>query len=131
MNGRWFLFVLLGAAALLMPSCGASSQLVSISLIPASVDFQGVGAQIQFKAIGTYIHPPVTRDITSLVQWSSNSSDVAIITSGGLATGTNICGSAEILATWYSNPGSPSKGTTIVATAQVVDGINNGICQQQ
>jgi hypothetical protein len=129
MNGRWFLLVLLGAAALLMPSCGASSQLVSISLIPTSVDFQGPGAQIQFKAIGTYIHPPETKDITNLVQWSSNSTDVAIITSGGLATGVNTCGSSEILATWYSNPSNPAQGSTVVATAQVVDGINNGICK--
>jgi len=129
MNGRWFLLILLVAGVLLMPSCGAGTQLVSIALIPASVDFQGVGAQIQFKALGTYVRPPVTKDITNLVQWSSNSADVAVITSGGLATGTNICGSAEILATWYSNPSHPSQGTTVVATAQVVDGTNNGICQ--
>lgn len=121
--------VLLGAAALLLPSCGAESQLISIALIPASVNFQGPGAQIQFKAIGTYIHPPATRDITSLVQWSSNAPTVATITSSGLATGVSTCGIGEILATYYTNPGNPSKGTTVVATAQAIDGINNGKCQ--
>jgi hypothetical protein len=113
---------------LFVPGCARDQQLTSITLIPTTVTFQGIGAQLQFKAIGNYIHPSDTKDITNSVIWSSNALTVATINSTGLATGTNTCGSGEIIATYYSDPSKPTSGTTIVATAQVVDGNNNGIC---
>ncbi|MGA2697492.1 MAG: Ig-like domain-containing protein [Terriglobales bacterium] len=113
---------------LFVPGCARDQQLTSITLIPTTVTFQGIGAQLQFKAIGNYIHPSDTKDITNSVIWSSNALTVATINSTGLATGTNTCGSGEIIATYYSDPSNPTSGTTIVATAQVVDGNNNGIC---
>ncbi len=116
------------AVTMLLPSCGADRKLVSITLIPTSVDFQGPGAQIQFKAVGNYIHPPEAKDITSSVLWTSNAPTVATIDSNGLATGVNTCGSGEVLATYYSDPANPSSGTITVATAQVADGKNGGIC---
>jgi len=125
---NWLNLILICAITVLMPSCGASRQLESITLIPASVTFQGIGAQIQFKAIGNYIHPPESKDITTLVQWSSNAPSVATITSTGLATGVNTCGIGQILATSYSNPTQPPSGTVVVATAQAVDGNHGGIC---
>ena len=125
---HWRKVIFLIMLAMLLPSCGADRQLTSINLIPTSVTFQGPGAQIQFKAIGNYIHPPESRDITNTVQWSSNAPTVATVTNTGLATGVNTCGSGQILATVYSNPSNPSNGRVIVATAQVVDGNNGGIC---
>jgi hypothetical protein len=113
---------------LFVAGCARDQQLTSITLIPTTVTFQGIGAQLQFKAIGNYIHPSDTKDITNSVIWSSNALTVATINSTGLATGTNTCGSGEIIATYYSDASNPTSGTTIVATAQVVDGNNNGIC---
>lgn len=118
------------AAILFLPGCGRSQRLQSITLIPGSVDFQGIGAQIQFKAIGNFIHPPETIDITNEVQWTSNAPTVATINSSGLATGTNTCGSGEIIASHSSDPSSssPSTDSDIVATAAATDGVNGGIC---
>lgn len=128
MANRFCGVVLLSLTMLFVPGCARDQQLTSITLIPTTVTFQGIGAQLQFKAIGNYIHPSDTKDITNSVIWSSNAPTVATINTTGLATGTNTCGSGEIIATYYTDASNPTAGTTIVATAQAVDGNNNGIC---
>src|SRR5205807_291088 len=78
---------------LALSSCARNQHLVSIQVVPPGATFEGVGAAIQFKAVGTYIHPPETKDITDQVQWSIDSQNLATVSSTGLVTATSICGS--------------------------------------
>ena len=56
-------------AFLSLPSCGHDQKLVSLAVHPASPGFTfpvpTAGATGQYTAIGTYIHPPETKDVTS------------------------------------------------------------------
>ena len=93
-------------------SCGHDQQLVSIAVqpttetfgaanIPLSVD---AGSQVQLRALGTYIHPPVTKDITNQVKWSSNTPQMVTVNPTGLITVTGLaCGGTIISATVTTN----------------------------
>lgn len=66
--------VMLGAA-LSLPSCGHDQKLQSISVQPSGgFTFLAPDPTLaaQYTAIGTYIHPPATKDITSQVTWKSD-----------------------------------------------------------
>jgi Bacterial Ig-like domain (group 2) len=125
MNRNWFMLIIVCAAALCLPSCGHDQQLVSITITPSGFVFEGVGAQGQFTALGTYIHPPVTKDITNQVVWKIDVANLATITQTGLVTGLSVCGSGDVTATHYSNPANPTAGTLIVGTA-TVKGVDDG-----
>jgi hypothetical protein len=117
-----------------LPSCGHDQQLVSIDIQPASETFgaanipvsANAGAQVQLRAIGTYIHPPVSKDITSQAAWASNTPDMVTVTSAGLITATgDSCGNTLISATVTTNQSAgdlSSKGAIVTAsmTANVV-----------
>jgi len=113
------------AAALFLPSCGRDQQLVSIAVTPSEFIFEGVGARAQFTALGTYEHPPATKDITNQVVWKIDVSYLATITQTGMVTGLSVCGSGNVSATYSSNPANPSQGSLIIGTA-VVKGVNDG-----
>jgi Divergent InlB B-repeat domain len=108
MNGKWFslaVFVLAAIVLLSLSSCARNQHLVSISVIPPGpVTFQGVGASIQFKALGTYAHPPETKDITNQVQWSVDSQNLVTINGPGLVTAISICGSGNVMASLNAPP---------------------------
>jgi len=125
MNRRWFKLAFTVAAAVLLPSCGADKRLISIDVEPENVIFEGVGAAVQFKATGHYIHPPISQDITDQVQWSIDVKYLATITSGGLATATSVCGNGNAIATVYSHPGDPPSGTVVTGSAHIA-GIDDG-----
>src|SRR6266404_2266254 len=63
-----------------LSSCAHDQQLVSIAIVPTEETFGDAttpvfldaGASVQLRATGTYIHPPVTKDITAQVQWGSD-----------------------------------------------------------
>jgi hypothetical protein len=129
-----FSLVLVLVAAIFLPSCGHDQQLVSINVIP-SVEtfgaaniplFADAGANVQLAAQGTYIHPPVTKDITNQVTWSSNTPQMVTVNSTGLITATgNACGSTLISATVTTNKsaGNISSSGAIVTgsmTANVI-----------
>ena len=79
--------VLISAAALLsLGSCARGTSLTGISIQANSGTFGGVdpSLQIQFRAFGTYIHPPKTVDITDQVDWQTNIAQVAQVTSAGV-----------------------------------------------
>jgi hypothetical protein len=111
---RWKLPCLLALCigVALTLSCGHDQQLVSITVqpttetfgaanIPLSVD---AGAQVQLRALGDYIHPPVTKDITNQVKWSSNTPQMVTVNSTGLITVTGLaCGGTIISATVTTN----------------------------
>jgi hypothetical protein len=131
---RWcsvFAFIMLLFTAL---SCGHDQQLVSISIDPSSETFgatnipvsANAGATVQLRALGKYIHPPVTKDITGQVTWASNTPNMVMVDSAGLLTATgSACGSALVSATVQTNhsTGNLSSSGAIVTgnmTASVV-----------
>lgn len=143
MNAKWFGIVALIAAALSLlsvSSCGDPQELVSITIQPA-VETVGAstipvsadrGAQVQLRALGAYVHPPVTKDITSQVTWASNDVQMFTVSSTGLLTATGFaCGGSLISATVNSNAdgsGVSSSGAIVTGymTANVVCYTGNG-----
>ncbi len=137
MKGKWLSILVLVAAAAAMlaeASCAHSQQLVSIQIqpsvetigatnIPVSLD---AGQQVQLRALGTYIHPPVTKDITGEVTWASNDTQMFTVNSAGLLTATgNACGGTLVSATVTTNTstgGLSSSGAIVTGymTANVV-----------
>ena len=131
---KWFRLVLVCALAMVVPSCGHEQGLVSIDVEPTVETFGAgniplaadAGAQVQLKALGTYIHPPVTKDITDQVTWSSNTPQMVTVNSTGLITATGrACGATIISATVTTNksPGGISSSGALVTgsmTANVV-----------
>ena len=137
MSRKWLSIVILVAIAGLLfgvNSCGRSQELVGIQVQPASESFgasnipliDNAGAQIQLRALGTYIHPPVTKDITSLVKWTSNTPQMVTVNSAGVITVTGeACGATLISATVNTNSSSggiSSSGALVTGfmTANVV-----------
>jgi hypothetical protein len=128
MRFKWLRFTALLAIAaglLNVLSCARSQQLVSIAISPSGgFVFGGIGAQGQFTAAGTYIHPPETKDITDKVVWSIDIANFATLTQTGQITYTRTdgCGSGQVSATVYSKPNDPTAGNEISATAPVSGG---------
>lgn len=131
MIGKWLaIFALVSVATLLLMSsgCGDPQELVSIQIQPSSETFgasnvpisQDIGLHAQLTALGTYVHPPVTKDITSQVTWASNETQVISITPAGLITVVGeACGGSEITATVQTNAdasGVSSSGAIVSGT---------------
>jgi len=97
-------------AGLSLPSCGHDQKLVSLAVQPASPGFTfpvpNAGATGQYKAYGTYIHPPATKDVTSQAVWAVNDQVVSI--NAGLVTTNGSCGSADVSATMPEGTGGAS-----------------------
>jgi hypothetical protein len=125
MNRNWLSLIIVCAAVVFLPSCGHDQQLVSIAVTPPGFVFEGVGAQGQFTALGTYIHPPETKDVTSQVVWKLDVANLATITQTGLVTALSVCGSGNVTATHYSDSAHPNTSSLIVGTASV-KGVNDG-----
>jgi len=115
-------------------SCARDQQLVSITIQPDTETFGAAniplsadaGLSVQLEALGTYIHPPVTKDITNQVTWSSNTPEMVTVDPTGLLTATGLaCGNALVSATVKTNSdaGNRSSSGAIVTgfmTANVV-----------
>ena len=79
-------------------SCARDQQLVSISVQPGTETFgdsntpvsADAGLSVNLRALGTYNHPPVTKDITSLVTWTSNTPQMVTVDSTGVLTATGL-----------------------------------------
>ena len=54
--------------------------------------------------MGTYEHPPETKNITDLVTWSVDSQNLVSITDTSLVTAVSICGSGNLYASYYDSP---------------------------
>ncbi len=111
----------LGSLMLLVPSCGHDQQLVSITIQPSTETFgssstpvnEDAGLTVQLSALGTYIHPPVTKDITNQVTWASNTPGIAMVNSSGLLTATGVdCGNTLVSATVTKNSSDGGIGST-------------------
>jgi hypothetical protein len=130
-------FAILATAGILLLSlsnCGRDQELVGIQVQPGSETVGAAnipvtadaGFQVQLSALGSYIHPPVTKDITNQVTWASNTPQMFTVDSTGLLTATGgACGSTLVSATvttGKSAGGISSSGAAVVGymTASVV-----------
>jgi hypothetical protein len=109
MNAKWFgtVVLMLAAVSLLsVPSCGYNQHLVSIEVPFKSGTFGAVDPSLffDFKAYGTYIHPPATKDITDLVTWQSDNPQVVQVSNTGVVSPNLNCGLADIYATYHDSP---------------------------
>jgi len=95
-----------------MSACGHDQQLESITIIPAVENFgstktpviDDAGLNVQLRALGSYSHPPVTKDITSQVTWTSNTPQMVTVDANGVITATGLaCGGTIISATIVTN----------------------------
>ena len=84
-----------------LSSCARDQQLTSITVQPLIETFGATnipvnldaGLDVQLRALGTYVHPPVTKDITNQVTWNSNTPAMVTVSSTGLITATGFsCG---------------------------------------
>ena len=124
MNCTGFRFVLMFATALCvvgLSSCAHEQQLTSITVQPKTETFGAAnipvsadtGLNVQLRALGSYIHPPVTKDITDQVIWNSNTPDMVTVTPGGLLVATGLaCGNALVSATVTTNKSAGNRDSS-------------------
>ena len=132
MYRRWLMLVFVCSVSILVPGCGHEQQLVSIAVTPTTETFGAAnipvsadkGLFVQLRAVGTYIHPPVTKDITNQVTWSSNTPQMVTVNSTGVITATgDACGSTLVTATFTTNKsaGNISSNGAIVTGTMTAD----------
>jgi len=144
MSRKWLSIAALIIAAsflLSVSSCGDPQELVGITVQPGSVTFGAsnipvsadAGLITQLTALGTYIHPPVTKDITKQVTWTSSDNQEVTVSPTGLITVTGVvCGPNTLIsATLTTNAdgsGVSSSGAVVTGsmTASVVCFTNTG-----
>jgi hypothetical protein len=118
------------AAGLLLSlsSCARDQELTNITIQPATETFGATnipvgadqGLNVQLRAIGTYAHPQITKDLTNEVAWSSNTPGLVTVNSTGLLTATGQdCGNGLVSATVTMNKSSGNIATAYM-TATVV-----------
>jgi hypothetical protein len=133
MRKKWSALMGLCVALFLLAAlsaCGHEQQLVSITVVPATENFGSSktpvdldkGLNVQLRALGSYIHPPVTKDITNQVVWSSNTPDMVMVNATGLIAPTGTaCGGTIISATVTTNHSDgniSSKGAIVTGSMQ-------------
>jgi hypothetical protein len=128
--------VVTAIALLNLSSCAHSQKLVGITVSPqnTTITLTGIGQVIgtQFTALGTYIHPPETKDVTAKAVWTTNTPQIiavdsttpGLINTTGEGCGTNLGISASV----YSNPSDPSAGSVMVGTATMNVSSTGGAC---
>jgi len=137
MNGKWSGIVVLMAAATLLlcqPSCARSQKLVGITVSPqgTTITLTGVGQQVdtQFTALGSYIHPPETKDLTQKAVWSTDTPTIiytvpgkpGLIETSGNGCGTNL----GVTATVYTDHNNPN-GNVVVGSATMNVSFGQGV----
>ena len=107
---KWFggLALVLAAASLLsLSGCAHNTHLVSIAIQPGNGTFAAADPSLsfQYRAYGTYIHPPKTVDITDKVTWNSSAPQVAQFAGApGVVSPNSNCGVTQIFATMHDSP---------------------------
>jgi hypothetical protein len=111
--------IVVSGLLLSLSSCARDKQLVAITIQPASGTFLSPEAtgSIQFTAIGSYIHPPVSSDITNQVTWKSDVPGIVNIIAGTVTTTGSGCGIANISAS--TTQGTGHSGNLVIGYATV------------
>lgn len=105
---KWVGLACLTASALTLlslASCARSQKLTSINILPGNGTFANVDPtlSVNYKAYGTYIHPPQTLDITNQVTWQTDTPQVVQFTAPGVVSPNTNCGIAQIYATMHNS----------------------------
>jgi hypothetical protein len=106
---KWFgvsALILAASSLLSLSSCAHNTHLVGINIQPGNGTFAAAdpGLSFQYRAYGTYIHPPKTVDITDQVTWQSSAPQVAQFSQPGLVSPNSNCGVSQIFATMHDSP---------------------------
>lgn len=105
MSRKFSILALIAAATffLSLSSCAFNQHLTSIQVQPSGANFGAADPSlfVNFKAFGTYLHPPQTKDITSQVTWQTDTPQVAQVTSAGVVSPNLGCGTANVFATLH------------------------------
>jgi hypothetical protein len=111
--------LVLASLLLSLASCARDQQLVAITIQPAAATFLSPNASglIQFSAIGSYIHPPVSKDITAEVTWKADIPGLVNVVAGAVTTNGGGCGITNISAS--TTKGTGNGGGLIIAYATV------------
>jgi uncharacterized repeat protein (TIGR02543 family) len=91
-------------AVLSLPSCGNQKKLVNLDVQPGLATYPSPDSSpVDFSAIGTFIHPPSTQNLTTTVTWSTDVPDLLALNVGGVAGAVapqnGGCGIAQVIAT--------------------------------
>jgi hypothetical protein len=110
-------------AVLSLPSCGHDQKLVSVAVQPAAHTFGQPDPTLteQYTAIGTYIHPPATKDMTGQATWKIDDGVVTMTSPGLMSPAAGFCGGANISASLPEGTGGSSNIVIGYATATVND----------
>lgn len=112
-----------------LPSCGHDQQLVGITIQPPAETFGAPdpGLNVQLRALGSYTHPPVTKDITDQVTWASNTPQLATVTAAGLLApaGIDACGGGLVSATLTTNNSGSVSSSGALVTGYMNVTVNN------
>lgn len=112
----------------LAAGCGRSQELGAIDIQPATETFgatnipvsDDAGASVQLRALGNYVHPPVTKDITDKVTWVSNTPTMVTVDAKGLLVATGeVCGNALISATLQTNTDGNENASGAIVTGNM------------
>ncbi len=125
MKKRSYIGLALGAlvvvgAVLSLPSCGNDKKLVNLTIQPATQTFltPEPGLTEQYTAIGSYIHPPSTQDVTSRATWKVDNG-VVTMNAGLVSPAGGLCGVANISASLPEGTGGASNIVIGYATVTV------------
>ncbi len=109
-----------------LPSCGHDQKLVSLEIQPGTFTFlepysppPATNVMEQYTAIGTYIHPPATMDVTNQATWKIDDGVVTMSTPGLFTAAPDYCGGGNISATVPEGTGGASNVLIAYATVTV------------
>jgi hypothetical protein len=121
-------------AALSLPSCGHDQKLVSLQIQPTTFTFlepyqppPATNVTEQYTAVGTYIHPPATMDVTNQATWTVDDGAITMSTPGLFTAAPNFCGVGDISASVPEGTGGSANVLVAYATV-TVDNPANVLC---
>lgn len=119
-------------AVLSLPSCGHDQKLVSIQVTPVTTVYPSPNSEpADFRAYGTYIHPPETQDITGQVTWVIDVTELFSLAYGGSSVGEAVApsgGGCGIGNLWATAPeGTGGAGNIIVSNYATLTVDNDNI----
>lgn len=115
--------IIVAISTVISLSCARDQQLASITILPDTQTFGAAnipvpadaGLSVQLRALGHYIHPPVTKDITGQVVWTTDDVQGQMVTvspSGVLTAVGGACGNSLVFATVNTNHSIGNRSST-------------------
>jgi hypothetical protein len=122
--GKWISIFGLSAASswlLSLSSCARNQELTTITIQPSTFTFLTPDPTLtaNFTALGTYIHPPETKDISALVTWSSDVPQLLTISGTTVSPTGNGCGVVNVSASYSHGTGPDGNLVTGYSTVTI------------